>query len=822
MNKEIIESVKVGNDPDITSDCITTTVFLPENGISSCIITANNDIGKNYLAHFKLLDEVTVKYAYEEDNPVWDNIEPVFRGKIIELQPSLSRSGEIVSVTAINIGFCLKQMRVANEYGTQAIHPNINPEKDVWTESLTPADGVWSAAAGDVSLDTTFRKAGSASIKVHSVSMNWVGAIFTLNTGKEVNSNLYPFLNFFLYLEETYNGNVTVFLYDTADKYARKNIIVSLGGWNGIDLKAGSANASEWTEVESGFDWSNIKKVRIDGWFSGTGSGDFWIDVLYFDEYPLITETLREVLCNTNNGLIRRYVEKILNTNADSGYSLNTDYVYNDLSKYTYLNFPYQDSFMCIQDLIRLGSSLHYVVNSNNWKGLHWIITQDGKLLIAPVGNHHVEGIPNKWVDSIWATRAPNEPLIVREDMITQEFKTEVPLANYVLVAGKYIYPLNDMWTESLDGWAEEHGHLGGVVSPTITFELNHKVYVKETSSLEYKFQMATGVRVYAVLIQSMNSDFVKLITKDSPVTIGLQIKGAMKGEELKLRLYCNDTKPTLIYDGETYRVRGNYFEVDLSKYLPGGSTNWNQIEIPVTKEDLFNTEAAGIWTSIVDGDYPQPTWDNIKWFIIWFKTGQAGAAGATDVWNIDDINIVGNCIRGAYTSDCGKSSIDECTIGCIKHYGCKFLTIKDSLASTDTLDSVDDSSPIAQLALYELLRNRIPRTSGQITIPLNPDIKPGQLIHIHACYDEANKLYKIDRDFRITQVQHNFVVQGAVSLIKVVDDLFNSIPIDTMEPYTVIMRAVNPDYQTKTFASLKTGGDFITNQKPISKEYNQ
>ena len=68
------------------------------------------------------------------------------------------------------------------------------------------------------------------------------------------------------------------------------------------------------------------------------------------------------------------------------------------------MNFPYQDSFMCIQDLIRLGSSLHYVVNSNNWEGLHWVITQDGKLLIAPVGNHHVEGIPNKWVDSIWAT----------------------------------------------------------------------------------------------------------------------------------------------------------------------------------------------------------------------------------------------------------------------------------------------------------------------------------------------------------------------------------------------------------------------------------
>jgi len=413
-----------------------------------------------------------------------------------------------------------------------------------------------------------------------------------------------------------------------------------------------------------------------------------------------------------------------------------------------------------------------------------------------------------------------NEPLVVREDMIVQAFKTEVPLANYVLVAGKYIYPLNDMWTESLDGWTEEHGHLGGVVSPTITFELNRKVYVKETSSLEYKFQMATGVRVYAVLIQSMNSDFVKLITKDSSVTIGLQIKGAMKGEELKLRLYCNDTKPTLIYDGETYRVRGNYFEVDLSKYLPEGSTNWNQIEIPVNKEDLFNTEAAGIWTSIVDGDYPQPTWDNIKWFIIWFKTGQAGVDGATDVWNIDDINIVGNCIRGAYTSDCGAVSKEECKLGCIKHYNCRFLTIRDSLASTDNLNKDDDSGPLAELALYELLRNRVIRTIGQIQIPLDPTILPGQLTHIHAAYDVTTDTYKIDGDFRITSVLHSFTRRGAFTNLELTNDLKNSIPINTSDPYTVVMRAINPDYQTKTLASIKTGGDFVADQVPISRDY--
>jgi len=159
---------------------------------------------------------------------------------------------------------------------------SVPADKDAWTESLNPANGAWSAAAGDVSLDTTFKAKGSASIKVHSVSMYWVGAVFTLNAGKEVNSNLYPLLSFLAYLEKSYNGNVSVLLYDTADKYARKNITVAPGKWRKTDLRTGLANEMEWEDVEAGFDWANIKKIRIDGWFSGVGSGDFWIDQLYF------------------------------------------------------------------------------------------------------------------------------------------------------------------------------------------------------------------------------------------------------------------------------------------------------------------------------------------------------------------------------------------------------------------------------------------------------------------------------------------------------------------------------------------------------------
>jgi len=159
---------------------------------------------------------------------------------------------------------------------------SVPADKDAWTESLNPADGSWSAGAGEVYLDTNFKAKGSASIKVYAINLYWAGGIFTLNAGKEVNANLYPILSFYAYLEKTYDGNVTVLLYDVANKEASKHINIAPGEWRKIDVRVGLANEMDWTWVQPGFDWSQIKKIRIDGWLAGVGTGSFWIDALYF------------------------------------------------------------------------------------------------------------------------------------------------------------------------------------------------------------------------------------------------------------------------------------------------------------------------------------------------------------------------------------------------------------------------------------------------------------------------------------------------------------------------------------------------------------
>jgi len=154
-------------------------------------------------------------------------------------------------------------------------------DKDAWTESLTPTDGSWSGISGTVSFDTSTKKKGTGSIKTYAANLYYAACMFTLNSGKEVNGNLYPLISFWIMRESTFNGNVNVLLFDTADKCAAHIFSIGAGEWFQRDFKVGAENADVW-DVESGFDWTKIKKIRFDCWFTGSGTGSFWVDGLFF------------------------------------------------------------------------------------------------------------------------------------------------------------------------------------------------------------------------------------------------------------------------------------------------------------------------------------------------------------------------------------------------------------------------------------------------------------------------------------------------------------------------------------------------------------
>jgi len=154
-------------------------------------------------------------------------------------------------------------------------------DKDAWTESLTPSDGYWTAAAGSISLDASMKLRGFASIRLEAENLYYGAAAFILYAGKEVNANLYPLFNLWLRCEAAYNGQGILQLLDRTGKQAQRPFTVGKDEWFKIEHKVGEKNADGWN-VESGFDWNYIWQVRIILFFDGVGTGGFWIDGLFF------------------------------------------------------------------------------------------------------------------------------------------------------------------------------------------------------------------------------------------------------------------------------------------------------------------------------------------------------------------------------------------------------------------------------------------------------------------------------------------------------------------------------------------------------------
>jgi hypothetical protein len=172
--------------------------------------------------------------------------------------------------------------RVRNKIAAYGVADKSVPlYKDAWTESLTPADGAWTATSGTVSFDSAVKVKGSGSVKTYAQNLSYGGCLFTLNAGKEVDAELYPVLNLWLNREISFNGNVTLTLFDAADRAAGREFTVGHEKWFQTQVRVGAANADLW-QVESGFNWTQVKKVRVVCWFDGVGTGSFWVDGLFF------------------------------------------------------------------------------------------------------------------------------------------------------------------------------------------------------------------------------------------------------------------------------------------------------------------------------------------------------------------------------------------------------------------------------------------------------------------------------------------------------------------------------------------------------------
>ena len=173
-------------------------------------------------------------------------------------------------------------LRIRNKisvYG--ATDKSVPADKDQWTESLLPDDGTWIATSGNVGVDSTFKVKGSASIKTSAQNLYYASSQLTLSSGKEVDADLYPTLNLWLSQDATFNGNITLTLFDIDNNTAAHEMTVGTGKWFQTQIPVGTANADGW-QIPTQFNWHQINRVQVTCWFNNVSSGSFWVDGLFF------------------------------------------------------------------------------------------------------------------------------------------------------------------------------------------------------------------------------------------------------------------------------------------------------------------------------------------------------------------------------------------------------------------------------------------------------------------------------------------------------------------------------------------------------------
>lgn len=208
--------------------------------------------------------------------------------------------------------------RIRNKITVYGAAEKANPSnKDAWTETLDingDATNDWTSGTGtgSVSLDGAEKIVGSCSIKHTTSTPDYYGcAILTFPSGMEVDCNKYPSLTFQIKLESAFNGNVGLELEDSAGMKIRREIGVSPNNkWSLQTLAAGKKNSDQWTHSvfnSQPFNWASVKKILWYCNFSGTGTGKFWIDNLFFNQRRW--EATEEETASQNSYGLRELVE---------------------------------------------------------------------------------------------------------------------------------------------------------------------------------------------------------------------------------------------------------------------------------------------------------------------------------------------------------------------------------------------------------------------------------------------------------------------------------------------------------------------------------
>jgi len=161
---------------------------------------------------------------------------------------------------------------------------------DSWTETLdinndTINDWQSGTGTGSVSLDGITKAVGSYSVKHTTNTPDYYGRLrLIVPSGWQPNCNECPTLQFQIRRESVFSGQATVILVDNGGVWASREFQVQADKWYLQKFNVGKKYASEWQGSDiANFNWETINEILWDMHFSGTGTGSFWVDNLFFD-----------------------------------------------------------------------------------------------------------------------------------------------------------------------------------------------------------------------------------------------------------------------------------------------------------------------------------------------------------------------------------------------------------------------------------------------------------------------------------------------------------------------------------------------------------
>jgi len=491
-------------------------------------------------------------------------------------------------------------------------------------------------------------------------------------------------------------------------------------------------------------------------------------------------DTIKEII----EDIIPNWINKLLKTGSagSSGYSLDYSLLEDISGTINYLYSPFKPGKDAINDILEIISA----IKGSGSAGAHWIvkpISSGGIItnyfLLATVGNHPSSpNIAAKW-PTWWNTDQAGSTIVVKQDMVIEQFTRQRPEANYILYQGHFIRPSDgDYWTQSLN----PGGKWWYVANAGDNKALDSSIYKVGTASIQMNTTRNDGIA--SVLAYPLSSDLDIDVTKiggryASPtVNFFTRKNNKITAVTFFIKLGTGYAYRNLTLSNDIWC--GFSFEIGPYQKEKGHTDDWT-------------------YTGTID-------WTDLNEIGLQYSL----EADATNkyLW-IDGLNIQGQVLRGA----------KKLTAGGVAESYYKTKMISDNIGKDDSLQASDDSGTIGRLAYAELLRACRRPITGTIQIPGKPSILGGQKAHIHAVKTTAGT-FRIDKDMRITEHHLSFTTMGLQSYLSLTDDLLNSNVLSPYTAFNIILKAVSPEFQNRQIGSIKVGDIDIT--IPIlEKTYN-